>query len=156
MILSRAKMRISVLLFLLTASASARITTSKIGDFPPLRVQALVGTREQATGHTGYHKEICKVTSVETIQLPAVGMGGRREFNFHETSLKFDGDRDSSNVGGEVYETFICGIRDPTNRSLIYFYSPDFQLANYGKAHPEKRDEFLSISKGSSLPSDLK
>ena len=83
-------------------------------------------------------------------------MGGRREFNFAETSLKFDGDRDTSNVGGEVYKTFICGIRDPTTRSLIYFYSPGFQLANYGKAHPEKRDEFLSISKGSSLPNDLK
>ena len=51
-------MRISVLLFLLTASASAQITTSKIGDFPPLRVRALVGTREHATGHTGYHKEM--------------------------------------------------------------------------------------------------
>ena len=190
-------MRISVLLFVLTASASAQITTSKIGDFPPLRVQALVGTREHATGHTGYHKEmqitpklivegtstmapipaaeatmvvismdtrakyvehkeICKVMSVETLQLPAVGMGGRREFNFAETSLKFDGDRDTSNVGGEVYKTFICGIRDPTTRSLIYFYSPDFQLANYCKAHPEKRDEFLSMSKGSNFPNDLK
>jgi hypothetical protein len=187
----------SVLLLLLTASAWAQITTPKMGDFPPLRVQALVGTREHATGHTGYHKEmeitpklivegastmtsipaaeaimvvismdtrakyvehreVCNVASSETVQLPAVPNGSRREFNFAELSLKFDGDRDSSNVGGEVYKTFICGIRDPTTRSLIYFYTPDVQMANFCKAHPEKRDELLSMQKGSNFPMTLK
>src|SRR6266550_8410594 len=107
-------MRCWVLLLFITASASAQVTTSKMGDFPPLRVQAMVGTREHATGHTGYHKEmqitpklivegtstmapipaaeatmivinmdtrakfvdhkeVCKVASAETIQIPAAG-----------------------------------------------------------------------------------
>jgi hypothetical protein len=190
-------MRFSILLFVLSTTLSAQITTSKMGDFPPLRVQALVGTREHATGTTGYHKEmqvtpklivegtstmapipaaeatmivismdtrakfvehkeVCKVAFAETMQLPAVGMGARREFNFPESAFKFDGDRDTSNVGGEVYKTFVCGIRDPATRSLIYFYTPDVQLASFCKAHPEKRDEFLAMHKGSIFPTSLK
>ena len=190
-------MRFFVLLLLLGASAWAQITTPKTGDFPSLRVQALVGTREHATGHTGYHKEmqitpklivegasklapipaaeatmvlismdtrakyvehkdILKVVSAETLPLPAAPNGERREFSFAEPALKFDGDRDTSNVGGEVYKFFICAIRDPSTRSLIYFYTPDVQLANFCKAHPDKRDEFLSMRKDSNFPTQLK
>jgi hypothetical protein len=159
--------------------------------------QALVGTREHATGHTGYHremhiiprlivegasklapipaaeatmvlismdtrtkyvehKEIFKVVSAETLPLPAVPNGERREFSFAEPVLKFDGDRDTNNVGGEVYKFFICGIRNPSTRSLIYFYTPDVQLANFCKAHPEKRDEFLNMRKDSNFLTELK
>lgn len=190
-------MRLFVIFLLLGASAWAQITTPKTGDFPSLRVQALVGTREHATGHTGYHKEmqitpklivegasklapipaaeatmvmismdtrakyvqhkdVLKVVSAETLPLPAAANGERREFSFAEPALTFDGDRDTSNVGGEVYKFFICGIRDPSTRSLIYFYTPDAQLANFCKAHPEKRDEFLSMRKDSNFPTQLK
>src|ERR1700741_3681877 len=133
----------SFFFFLLAGSALAQVTTSKMGDFPPLRVQALVGTREHPTGKSGYHKEmeispklivegtstmaripaaeatlvvitmetpakfgehreVCKVASAETLPLPGAGMGARREFNFGQLSLRFDCDRDSSNVGGDV------------------------------------------------------
>lgn len=101
-------------------------------------------------------KEVYKVTSAQTMSLPAARNGDRREFTFAETSLTFDGDRDSSNLGGEVYKFFICGIRDPATRTLILFHTPNSQLDNFCKTHPDKRDEFLQMQKGSIFPAAFK
>lgn len=190
-------MRIFICILVLGTPVLAQTITPKIGDFPPLRVQAIVGTRERNFGNTGYHKmmditpklivegtsrlqpipnaeatmvivsmdtraqyvehkEVYKVVSAETLVLPAAANGDRREFKFAEPELKFDGDRDASNVGGEVYKFFVCGMHDPKTHALIYFYTSNMMLDGFCRSHPERRDEFLGMSKGAGFPSTFK
>ena len=101
-------------------------------------------------------KDVFKVHSRDSLPIPASPNGARREFNFPETSVKFDSYRDNSNVGGEVYKYFICGVRDPEGREIIAFETNYPALAALVKAHPEKREKYLSLKSGANLPSDLK
>ncbi|MEA3186688.1 MAG: hypothetical protein QOD99_518 [Chthoniobacter sp.] len=101
-------------------------------------------------------KDVLKVHSVASQPIPEAANGARREFTFPEESVEFDSYRDSSNVGGEVYKYFILGLRDPASKEIIGFETNYPALAAFVKAHPEKRDEYLSIKKGAKLPEELK
>jgi len=98
------------------------------------------------------NKEICKVYSAETLPIPEVKTGDRRQFSFAESTVSFDGYRDSSNVGGEIYKYYIFGLRDPGTKEIIDFKTNNVALLALCKAHPEKRDEFLNLSKEAKLP----
>ena len=101
-------------------------------------------------------KEVYIANAVHTIPLPAVPGGARREFNFPESTVSFDSYRDTSNIGGEVYKYFVCGIRDPQTKEIVFFETNYPELASLCAAHPEKRQEFLNLKQGAKLPSPLK
>lgn len=97
-------------------------------------------------------QEECKVYTTETIPIPEVKTGDRRQFNFAPSTTTFDGYRDNSNVGGEMYKYYIFALRDPSTKNIIDFRSNDMPLMNYVKAHPEKREELLSMAKNAKFP----
>lgn len=129
--------------------------TSRMTPIPPGELTMLVITMDTHAKYT-QHKEVCKVCSSETLPLPEAPNGERREFNFADSSLIFDAWRDTSNVGGEVYKWFLFGLRDPETKTLVAFETNNQQLDNFCKAHPEKRQEFLSLAKGAPFPTDFK
>jgi hypothetical protein len=98
------------------------------------------------------NKEVLKVYSAETLPIPEVKTGDRRQFSFAESTVTFDGYRDSSNVGGELYKYYIFGLRDPGTKEIIDFKTNNVALLALCKAHPEKRDDFLNLSKGAKFP----
>jgi hypothetical protein len=190
-------MRLLLIFLLLATTALGQVATQPVGDVPPLRVQASVGTSRRAVEGSSFRKtmqirpklvvegasrlkaipateatmivvsmetrakyvqrqDVYKVASSETLPLPATPGGDRREFNFAETSLTFDADRDRSNVGGEVYKFFICGIRDVATKELVYFYTTDAKLESFCRANPAKREEYLKLRKGVSFPADYR
>jgi len=97
-------------------------------------------------------KEECKVYTTETLPIPEVKTGDRRQFNFAPSTTSFDGYRDNSNAGGEMYKYYIFALRDPATKTIIDFRSNDQALMNYCKAHPEKREELLGMAKDANFP----
>jgi hypothetical protein len=98
------------------------------------------------------NKDVYKVHSAETVPVPEAKTGERRQFTFAESSVTFDGYRDSSNVGGDVYKYYIFGLRDPATKTIIDFKTNAVTLLALCKAQPEKREEFLNLAKGAKLP----
>jgi len=98
------------------------------------------------------NRDILKVYSAETLPIPEAKTGDRRQFSFAESTATFDGYRDSSNVGGELYKYYIFGLRDPGTKEIIDFKTNDPALLAFCKEHPEKRDDFLNLAKGAKFP----
>jgi hypothetical protein len=99
------------------------------------------------------NKDVLKVYSAETLPIPEAKTGDRRQFSFAESNVTFDGYRDNSNVGGELYKYYIFALRDPGTKEIIDFKTNNMALVELCKAHPEKRDDFLNLSKGAKFPS---
>jgi hypothetical protein len=97
-------------------------------------------------------KDVYKVFATETLPIPEARTGDRRQFSFAESSVTFDGYRDSSNVGGNMYKYYIFGLLDPETKTLIDFKTNNAPLLALCKAHPEKREEFLSMPKDAKMP----
>ena len=98
------------------------------------------------------HKDVYKVFTTETLPVPEVPTGDRRQFTFQESSTTFDGYRDSTNVGGNIYKYYIFALRDPATKTLIDFKTNSAPLAALCKTNPAKREEFLSIGKDGKIP----
>lgn len=128
--------------------------TSSIKPIPAAEAVMVVITMNTRAKYTE-KKELYIANAVHSLSLPAAPNGARREFNFPETTVSFDSYRDSSNVGGEIYKYFACGIRDPETKELLLFETNYPQLAALCAAHPEKRQEFLNLKQGTKLPSPL-
>jgi len=62
------------------------------------------------------NRDSYKVLSAETLPVPAVPTGARRQFSFAPSDVVFDGYRDSSNVGGEAYKYYIFGLRETESK----------------------------------------
>lgn len=124
---------------------------SRLTPIPAAEATMIVITMNTRAKYTE-KKEVYQIYSVDAMSLPATPSGGRREFNFPESTVSFDSYRDSSNVGGEVYRYYICGIRDASTQAIIAVETNYTQLATFCAAHPEKRDTFLKLKKGDKLP----
>jgi hypothetical protein len=101
-------------------------------------------------------REVYRVESAQTLPIPAANRGERRDFPFEQSVVTFDSWRDQTNVGGATYKYFIFGLRDPQTKALVDFQTNNQQLATLAKSSPERREEFLGLSKGSGFPSDIK
>jgi hypothetical protein len=97
-------------------------------------------------------EEILKVYSAETLPIPEAKTGDHLQFSFVESTVTFDGYRDNTNVGGQMYKYYIFGLRDPRSQEIIDFKTNNVALLALCKAHPEKRDDFLNLAKGAKLP----
>ena len=102
------------------------------------------------------NRDSYKVLSSETIPVPAVPGGARRQFSFAPSDVSFDGYRDSSNVGGEAYKYYIFALRDTESKSILDFETNCLPLANLCKTTPAKRDVMLNLAKGAKFPAAFK
>lgn len=106
--------------------------------------------------HYTYHKDAYKVLSTQTLPVPAAQDGNRRQFNFETSDVTFDGYRDNSNAGGQMYKYYVFALRDAESKEILDFETNDLELLNYTKTHPEKRNEVLSMAKGAKFPTEFK
>jgi hypothetical protein len=128
---------------------------SSMLPIPAAEVQMLVITMDT---HAKFveHKDSLKVLTTETLPVPAVPTGTRRQFSFADSDVTYDGYRDNSNVGGAMYRYYVFALRDAETKAILDFQTNCLQLQNFAKAHPEKREEILKMSKGAKFPNEFK
>jgi len=102
------------------------------------------------------HKDSFKVLTTETLPVPAVTTGARRQFAFADSDVTYDGYRDNTNVGGQMYKYYVFALRDAASKAIVDFQTNCLQLQNYAKAHPEKREEVLKLGVGAKFPNEFK
>jgi hypothetical protein len=102
------------------------------------------------------NRDSFKVHTSETIPVPAVPNGARRQFSFTPSDVTFDGYRDNSNLGGEAYKYYVFALRDVESKAIIDFETNCLSLANLCKTNPAKRDEILKMNVGEKFPSTFK
>lgn len=128
---------------------------SRLVGVPAVEATMLIITMDTRAKYKE-NNEVFNVYTAETIQVPAAATGDRRQFEFSPSSVTFDAYRDNSNVGGEVYKYYVFGLRDVATKQIVDFKTNNPPLLTYIKAHPEKREEFLSLTKGSRFPTVFK
>jgi hypothetical protein len=141
-----------------TMTVSPKVTIdgpSRMLPIPAMEATMVIVTMDTRAKYVG-NDESYKVHSTETIPIPAAQTGDRRPFSFMESSMTYDSYRDNSNAGGEVYKYYVFGLRDPATKTLVDFKTNNPPLATFIKAHPEKRDELLGLSKGAKFPAVFK
>jgi hypothetical protein len=124
---------------------------SRIAPLPAAEAIMMVVTMDTRAKYTT-KQEVYNVLATETLPVPAVPNGERRQFTFAESTVSFDSYRDSSNVGGQVYKYYVYALRDPETKAIVDFQTNFTQLAAACKAHPEKREEILKLAKGARFP----
>ncbi len=128
---------------------------SRLEPMPEGDATMMVITMDTRAKYAG-GRESYSVHSTETLNVPAVPTGERRQFDFAPSSVIYDAYRDKSNVGGFVYKYFIFGLRDKESKILVDFQTNHPQLATLCKANPAKREEFLGLGEGKPFPTDVK
>jgi hypothetical protein len=101
-------------------------------------------------------REVFKIHATETLSVPGVDRGGKREFEFKPSKVSYDAYRDSSNVGGAIYKWFIFGFRDEATRQILHFETNNTQLGKHLFAHPDQRDKYLGLPLGSEFSENFK
>jgi hypothetical protein len=101
-------------------------------------------------------KNVFTVHTAQTLPIIQAADGTKRAFEFEKSTVVFDTARDSSNVGGQVYKYYVFGLRDPATKQIVDFQTNFASLATFCKAHPEKRAEFLGMTKGATFPSGFR
>jgi hypothetical protein len=102
------------------------------------------------------NKDLFKVLTSETIPVPAIPNGARRQLSFAPSDVTFDGYRDNSNVGGDAYKYYVFALRDAQTKALIDFETNCLSLANQCKTDLAKREEILKMAVGAKFPSTFK
>lgn len=102
------------------------------------------------------HRDAYKVHTSETIPVPAVPNGARRQFSFAPSDVTFDGYRDSSNVGGDAYKYYVYALREGSSKTIVDFQTNCLDLANLCKTNPAKREEVLKMAVGEKFPTAFK
>jgi hypothetical protein len=101
-------------------------------------------------------REVYKVHAVETLPVPAATNGARRSFEFAPSTVSFDSWRDTTNIGGATYKYYVFAMKDPETKEILDFQTNNPGLASLAKSKPERREEFLSLSRGADFPSNVK
>ena len=73
--------------------------------------------------------------------------GTRRTFEFVGMKSQFDGDRNATNVGGDVYKYYLMAVF-ADDKQLLYFETNCPALQKHLTAHPEERTKYLSLKPG--------
>lgn len=141
-----------------TMTISPKVTIDGPGrmvPIPALEATMLIITMDTRAKYRD-NVEVFSVHAAETIPIPAVPTGDRRQFAFGESWVTYDSYRDNSNVGGAIYKYHVFGLRDPATKAILDFKSNNPPLLTFIKAHPEKREEFLTLQKGAKFPNTFK
>ncbi|MBK8093496.1 MAG: hypothetical protein IPK32_16335 [Verrucomicrobiaceae bacterium] len=88
--------------------------------------------------------ELLTVATNESLEIPAVPKGVRRNFEFAPLESRYDSDRDATNVGGQVYKYYIAAVF-ADDKKLLHFETNCPELDKHLKAHPELREKFLAM-----------
>lgn len=94
------------------------------------------------------------VATNQSLEIPAVAKGSRRNFEFASLQTQFDSERDSTNVGGLVYKYFIMAVFSD-DKQFLHFETNCTTLAKHLQAHPELRTKFLGMKPGESFRTDF-
>lgn len=129
--------------------------SSSMLPIPAAEAQMLVITYDTRAKFVE-NRESFKVQTSETIPVPAVPNGARRQFSFAPCDVIFDGYRDNSNVGGDAYKYYVFALRDVETKALIDFETNCPSLANLCKTNPAKREEILKMGVKEKFPSTFK
>ena len=92
-------------------------------------------------------EQMCKVATNETLPIPEVQKGSRRKFEFAGMKSQFDGDRDASNVGGDVYKYYMMAVF-ADDKQFLHFETNCPALEKHLAAHPEERLKYLGLQPG--------
>ncbi|OAI58129.1 hypothetical protein AYO49_01345 [Verrucomicrobiaceae bacterium SCGC AG-212-N21] len=128
------------------------LATSKIADASATMIIITMDTREKYVSR----REVFNVHTAETIPVPAADRGGKREFEFKSSKVRYDAYRDASNVGGAIYKWYIFGLRDAATKQLLHFETNNTQLTKHVTANPGDRDKFLSLAVKSEFSENFK
>ncbi len=139
----------------MTFQPKLTIEGARMLAIPAAQATVLIVTMDTRAKYV-QNREVYSVYSSETIDIPEVKTGERRQFEFTSGTTTYDAYRDNSNVGGEVYKYYIFGLRDPQTKALIDFKTNNPALLTLCKSHPDKRDEFLGMAKGAKFPDTFK
>jgi hypothetical protein len=139
----------------MTISPQVVVEGAATQPLPALEATMIIITMDTEAKYR-QRREKYDVHTNETITLPAVERGTRRDFEFKTSQVAFDAWRDKTNVGGAVYKYFIFGLRDPASKELVFFETNQPDLDKLVRSKPEKRDEYLKLVKGASFPTDVK
>ena len=128
---------------------------STMVPIPAAEAQMLIVSMDTRAKFTE-HRDSFKILSTETLPVPAVPNGNHRQFSFTDSNVTFDGYRDTSNVGGQMYKFYVFALRDAETKEIIDFETNCLQLLNFAKTHPEKRNEVLSLGRNAKFPTEFK
>jgi len=128
---------------------------STMVPIPAAEMQMLIITMD-TRAKFAQHQDSFKVLSTETLPVPAVPTGARREFAFADSNVTYDGYRDNTNAGGEMYKYYVFALRDAGSKAIIDFQTNCLQLLNLSKTQPAKRDEVPRMDKGAKFPTEFK
>ncbi|MDB6006306.1 MAG: hypothetical protein JWR15_3293 [Prosthecobacter sp.] len=103
----------------------------------------LLVTMDTSAKYQRGEEELVIATS-ETLGIPAVAKGSRRNFEFKSLSTRYDSDRDDTNVGGQEYKYYIMAVFADDNK-FLHFETNCPELSRHLQAHPELREKFLGM-----------
>jgi hypothetical protein len=126
--------------------------TAKVADATATMIIITMDTKEKYVSR----REVFNVHAAETISIPAVDRGGKREFEFKPTKVRYDAYRDATNIGGAIYKWYIFGLRDAATKQILHFETNNTQLTKHVAANPGDRDRFLSLAVRSEFSENFK
>lgn len=106
----------------------------------------LLVTMETEAKYRRGDEELIIATS-ETLGIPAVSKGARRNFEFKPLVSRYDSDRDYTNIGGQIYKYYIMAVF-ADDQQFLHFETNCPELAKHLQAHPELRTKFLGMKPG--------
>ena len=136
---------------IMVTSPSLTIESARTQPMAAARATCLIITMDTARKYRN-REEVYKVATSETLDIPAVDKGERRDFEFAKLTTQFDSERDYTNVGGDVYKYFLIAVFSDT-QEILYFETNNPSLDAYLKKNPDQRLRFLSMKVGASFPS---
>lgn len=136
---------------IMVTTPSFTIESARTQPMAAARATCLIITMDTARKYRN-REEVYKVATSETLNIPAVDKGERRDFEFAELTTQFDSERDYTNVGGDVYKYFIMAVFSDA-QEILYFETNNASLDAFLKKNPDQRLRYLSMKVGASFPS---
>jgi len=93
-----------------------------------------------------------KVQSIETMLIPAVAAGTKRTFDFRESTVTFDADHDTSNVGGFIYKWYIFVLKDKEHDAVVEIQTNNARLKSAMATDASIAVDLMKLKEGSSFP----
>ncbi len=95
------------------------------------------------------------VQNAQTVPIPAANNGKSRNIEFTSVSTTYDGDRDSSNVGGRTYKYYAFFLTDPESGHLLHYESNWPSLSKRMEQDEKLRDKVRSLEKDKKIDRDF-
>lgn len=106
----------------------------------------LLVTMETEAKYTRGDEQLTVATN-QSLEIPALPKGQRRNIEFAALESRYDSDRDSTNIGGQVYKYYIMAVFSD-DRQFLHFETNCPALAKHLQAKPDQRLKFLGMKPG--------